>query len=79
MPAPSPRPPKWAGRPIDTASARSRGYEGVPQPHQILLWCVTLILLEVNHLKWIWWTYWECAKCGHKHKDALRRKWIMFL
>ena len=31
---------------------------------QILLWCIALIILELNHLKWIWWTYWEYAKCG---------------
>jgi hypothetical protein len=47
---------------------------------QILLWCIALIILEVNHLKWIWWTYWECAKCGRKHKDCgCSSKWIMFL
>ena len=31
---------------------------------QLLLMIVTMIVLELNHLKWIWWTYWECAKCG---------------
>jgi hypothetical protein len=37
---------------------------------QILLWCIALIVLELNHLKWIWWTYWERAKCGRKQKDC---------
>ncbi len=47
---------------------------------QILLWCIALIVLELNHLKWIWWTYWECGKCGRKHKDCgCGSKWIMFL
>ena len=47
---------------------------------QVLLWCIALIILELNHLKWIWWTYWECAKCGRKHKDCgCSSKWIMFL
>jgi hypothetical protein len=47
---------------------------------QILLWCIALIILELNHLKWIWWTYWECAKCGRKHKDcSCSSKWVMFL
>jgi hypothetical protein len=47
---------------------------------QILLWCIALIIVELNHLKWIWWTYWECAKCGHKHKDCgCGSKWVMFL
>ena len=35
---------------------------------------------ELNHLKWIWWTYWECAKCGRKHKDCdCGSKWLMYL
>ena len=48
---------------------------------QILIWCVVLIVLELNHLKWIWWTYWDCSKCGRKHKDcgACGSKWVMFL
>ncbi len=47
---------------------------------QILLWCIALIVLELNHLKWIWWTYWECAKCGRKHKDCdCGSKWVMYL
>jgi hypothetical protein len=26
------------------------------------------------------WTYWECAKCGHKHKDCgCGPKWFMYL
>jgi hypothetical protein len=49
-------------------------------PTQVLLWCIALIILELNHLKWIWWTYWECAKCSRKHKDcSCSSKWIMFL
>jgi hypothetical protein len=38
---------------------------------QILIWCVALIALEVQHLKWIVWEHWDCrhhavkhAKCG---------------
>ena len=47
---------------------------------QILLWCIALIILEVNHLKWILWTYWSCAKCGRKHKDCgCSSKWFMYL
>jgi hypothetical protein len=49
-------------------------------PTVILLWCAVLIVLELNHLKWIWWTYWECSKCGRKHKDCgCGPKWIMYL
>ena len=31
---------------------------------QILLWCIALIVLELNHLKWIWWDRWHCRACG---------------
>jgi hypothetical protein len=47
---------------------------------QIFIWCVVLIVLEINHLKWIWWTYWDCRKCQRKHKDCgCSSKWIMLL
>jgi hypothetical protein len=47
---------------------------------QILLGCVALIVLEVNHLKWIWWEHWQCGKCGRKHKDCgCSSKWMMLL
>ena len=41
---------------------------------------VALFLLEVNHLKWIWWEYWDCRKCCTKHKDCgCSSKWFMYL
>jgi hypothetical protein len=47
---------------------------------QIFLWCIALGLLEINHLKWIWWEHWDCGKCGGKHKDCgCSSKWIMYL
>jgi hypothetical protein len=47
---------------------------------QILLACIALIVLEVNHLKWIWWEYWTCSKCDRKNKDCgCSSKWVMFL
>jgi hypothetical protein len=47
---------------------------------QIFLWCIALGLLEINHLKWIWWEHWDCGKCGRKHKDCgCSSKWIMYL
>ncbi len=48
---------------------------------QILLWIVALFVLEVNHLKWIWWENWNCRKCYAKHKDCGcgTTKWIMYL
>ena len=46
-----------------------------------LLWIGALIVLELNHLKWIWWTYWDCRRCGRKNKEcrACGRGWIMLL
>ena len=49
---------------------------------EILLWIVALFLLEVNHLKWIWWEHWSCRACTVKHKDCAcgsTRAWVMFL
>ena len=37
---------------------------------QILLWCVALIALEVQHLKWIVWEHWNCRRCGVKHREC---------
>lgn len=50
--------------------------------NEILLWIVALILLEVNHLKWIWWEHWSCRACTVKHKDCAcgsTARWVMFL
>ena len=35
---------------------------------QILLWIVALFVLEVNHLKWIWWEHWHCRACTVAHE-----------
>ena len=48
----------------------------------ILLWILALLLLEVQHLKWIWWEHWDCRGCSAKHKDCgcgATRSWVMFL
>jgi hypothetical protein len=48
----------------------------------ILLWILALTLLEIQHLKWIWWEYWDCRGCAAKHKDCACGKtphWIMYL
>ena len=48
----------------------------------ILLWIVALFVLEVNHLKWIWWEHWSCRRCEAKHKDCAcgaTARWKMFL
>jgi hypothetical protein len=49
---------------------------------QILLWIVALLVLEVNHLKWIWWEHWSCRACTAKHKDCAcgsTSRWFMYL
>jgi hypothetical protein len=55
---------------------------GVVSRTEILLWIVALFLLEVNHLKWIWWEHWQCRKCTVAHKDCAcgeTSRWIMYL
>ena len=49
---------------------------------EILIWIVALILLELNHLKWIWWEHWSCRACSVKHKDCscgATARWLMYL
>ena len=54
---------------------------GVSTP-VILLWILALTLLEIQHLKWIWWEYWDCRSCAAKHKDCAcgaTPLWVMYL
>jgi hypothetical protein len=46
-----------------------------------LIWIGLLLILELTHLKWIWWTYWDCRRCGRKNHEcaACGRAWILFL
>ena len=47
---------------------------------EILASCVGLIVLELNHLKWIWWEFWDCRRCGVKNRECgCRSKWMMYL
>jgi hypothetical protein len=36
----------------------------------IFLWIVALLILEVQHLKWIAWEYWDCRRHGVKNKEC---------
>ena len=40
-----------------------------------------LIALELQHLRWIWWEYWDCRGCKVKNKDCGcgKRKWQLYL
>jgi hypothetical protein len=54
---------------------------GVSKP-VILLWILALLILEVQHLKWIWWEFWSCRGCSVKHKDCAcgaTPLWVMYL
>ena len=49
---------------------------------QTFLWILALFMLEVQHLKWIWWEHWACRCCSTKHKDCAcgsTARWVMFL
>jgi hypothetical protein len=49
---------------------------------QTLLWILALFVLEVQHLKWIWWEHWDCRGCSSKHKDCgcgSTARWLMYL
>jgi hypothetical protein len=36
------------------------------------IWIVVLFVLEINHFRWIWWTYWIAAAAGAKITSAER-------
>lgn len=47
----------------------------------LLIAIASLIAIELNHLRWIWWTYWSCRRCGVANKQCScgHRKWVMYL
>jgi hypothetical protein len=49
--------------------------------NEILFWILCLIALEVAHLKWIWWQFWSCSRCGARnhHCACGRARRIMTL
>ena len=50
-------------------------------PDAILLWIVALLVLEVMHLRWIWWEHWQCRRCHtvNRHCSCGRAERIMRL
>jgi hypothetical protein len=69
--------PLWADRPI---ARRARRCEGEHVPREFLFFAiVALILVEVTHLKWIWWNYWVCRKHARVHKECGCSKWVLYL
>jgi hypothetical protein len=72
--------PFWPPGPL--SSRRTAPTVGSVSRLQILLWIVALFVLEVNHLKWIWWEHWNCRACTEKHKDCAcgaTARWKMFI
>jgi len=61
-------------------SAKRGTLFGMPRP-LLLASILGMILLELNHLRWLWWENWSCRRCGVKYKDCAygHRKWIMYL
>ena len=48
---------------------------------QLLVAITLLIVVEINHLKWIWWTQWQCRACGAKNRDCPctdKWKWMVW-
>ncbi len=47
----------------------------------LLFAIVTMIVLEVQHLRWIWWEYWHCRDCGtqNKHCGCEKFRWQLWV
>jgi hypothetical protein len=48
---------------------------------QLLVAIAVLIVVEINHLKWIWWTQWQCRTCNAKNRDCPcsdKWKWMVW-
>ena len=60
------------------AALRDRHHVDMSQI-EILCWCVALILLEIQHLKWIVWEHWDCRRCGVKHSQCRHGARLMTL
>jgi hypothetical protein len=57
------------------------GFSSVTQT-QILVGILILFVVEVNHLKWIWWNHWQCRKCGVRNRSCAcsdKWKWMVLL
>jgi hypothetical protein len=70
------------GRPAHCLATRRADILAAVSQLEILAWIVALFILEVNHLKWIWWEHWDCRGCKAKHKDCAcgsTARWLMYL
>jgi hypothetical protein len=51
-------------------------------PTEMWIWLICLFVLELNHLRWIWWEYWHCRRCGDVNRACdcpSSRRWVMYL
>ena len=47
---------------------------------ELLIAIIGLIFLEVCHLKWIIWEYWNCGRCRVKNRQCgCKSKWMLYL
>jgi hypothetical protein len=70
------------GRPAHCYACATADTLGEMSQTAIVLWIVALFVLEVNHLKWIWWEFWTCKSCAAAHKDCAcgqTSRWLMYL
>jgi hypothetical protein len=51
----------------------------VPRP-VIAIWILSMLVLEVQHLKWIVWEHWDCRTHRVKNKECrCKARIILFL
>ena len=56
--------------PLELAVGPRIGKTGPVNQTELFLAIVGLIILEVYHLKWIWWEHWLCRSCGSRNKHC---------
>jgi hypothetical protein len=70
------------GRPPKLAVVPPIGKDGSVNQTELFLAIVGLIVVEIYHLKWIWWEHWMCRSCGTANKNCScgpPPKWFKYL
>jgi hypothetical protein len=64
---------------VQVAAASARSLGPVPRP-LLALWILSMLALEVQHLKWIVWEHWDCRKHGVKNSECrCKARLILYL